>query len=91
MERAGEALAYVVPPHEPFGARATRCSFAGPGNNGGDAYVAARHLEEQRFRAFASRQSTEPKQRRRQVPAAAEMGPGRSKRSAPTPTQPRTS
>jgi len=42
MERAGVAVAEAV--CERFSARRTLV-LAGPGNNGGDAYVAARHLK----------------------------------------------
>ncbi|NNC48003.1 MAG: NAD(P)H-hydrate dehydratase [Sphingomonas sp.] len=46
MERAGKALAYAV--HRMSHWRSALL-LAGPGNNGGDAYVAARHLKDHGF------------------------------------------
>jgi ADP-dependent NAD(P)H-hydrate dehydratase / NAD(P)H-hydrate epimerase len=48
MERAGRAVADAVAAHYPRGQRVT--VVAGPGNNGGDGFVAARHLAEQGYR-----------------------------------------
>lgn len=48
MERAGIAVADVAARLAPFGARV--CVLCGPGNNGGDGYVAARVLRQRGFR-----------------------------------------
>jgi ADP-dependent NAD(P)H-hydrate dehydratase / NAD(P)H-hydrate epimerase len=48
MERAGGAVAAAIAAHYPRGRRVT--VVAGPGNNGGDGFVAARHLAEQGYR-----------------------------------------
>ncbi len=48
MERAGAAVARAVMARHPPGSRVV--VVAGPGNNGGDGFVAARHLREGKFR-----------------------------------------
>ncbi len=48
MERAGSAVAAAVAVHYPAGSRVA--VVAGPGNNGGDGFVAARHLADRGFR-----------------------------------------
>ena len=48
MERAGRAVADAVSASHPVGARVT--IVAGPGNNGGDGFVAARLLTDQGYR-----------------------------------------
>ena len=49
MENAGKAVARNVVLRHPPGTRVV--VLAGPGNNGGDGYVAARHLQERGYRA----------------------------------------
>src|SRR5579872_6537555 len=74
MQKAGEAVAALVRAH--FGAGSRVCVIAGPGNNGGDGFVAARALAEAGYAvelsllgeaaklkgdaALAARQWTEP-------------------------------
>jgi hydroxyethylthiazole kinase-like uncharacterized protein yjeF len=48
MENAGKAVAASVARRHPIGTRVV--IVAGPGNNGGDGFVAARHLHEQGYR-----------------------------------------
>ena len=48
MERAGAAVAAAVVARHPVGSRVA--VVAGPGNNGGDGFVAARHLADQGYR-----------------------------------------
>jgi NAD(P)H-hydrate epimerase len=50
MENAGKAVADVVEAHYPPSAVAVLC---GPGNNGGDGYVAARHLKSRGWNVWA--------------------------------------
>ena len=48
MERAGAAVAAAVAARHPVGSRVA--VVAGPGNNGGDGFVAARVLSERNYR-----------------------------------------
>jgi NAD(P)H-hydrate epimerase len=67
MELAGLSVACAVAAEYPVGSHHRVLVMAGPGNNGGDGLVAARHLTHFGYEVEASQPASQPAQTDRQA------------------------